>query len=333
VTTLARFAGTDRSDTARRTADYALASLGFSSAHVDVATGDQRLGGADALAGGPHAGADVSPVLVTNSIADAGKAASYAASHRSTLTNGDALGGPTALPDSTLATIQKAARGAPIGYDISFPQCASGTYPANAAFGIVGVNGGKPFTPNPCLASEYQWALAAPRPPQFYVNTADPGPASPQWNPATSEPKPGCDGTADNLDCAYNYGVHAAQDAFTSADTTTGGAAANHTWWLDVETANSWSSTSKPANAAAVHGFVDYLVAQPGVSVGIYSTGYQWGVITGTPSGFETLPNWVPGAGTEAQAASYCTPARSFTGGPVVMTQFPLNGFDGDYLC
>jgi GH25 family lysozyme M1 (1,4-beta-N-acetylmuramidase) len=122
-------------------------------------------------------------------------------------------------------------------------------------------------------------------------------------------------------------------DAFTNADTATTGGAANHTWWLDVETANSWSSTSKPANAAAVHGFVDYLLAQPGVSVGIYSTGYQWGVITGTPAGFETFPNWVPGAGTVAQAASYCSPSRSFTGGPVVMTQYPLNGFDGDYLC
>ncbi|MCU1461643.1 MAG: hypothetical protein JWO37_1718 [Acidimicrobiales bacterium] len=333
VTTLARFAGVDRSDTARLTAEYATANLGFSTSHVDLATGDQAQGGADALAGGPHGGADTSPVLVTNSASDAGQAAAYAAAHRSTLATGDALGGSAALPDTTLAVVTDAARGAMAGYDISFPQCASGTYPTSPAFGIVGVNGGKPFTANPCLGSEYQWALAAPKPPQFYVNTAAPGPASAQWN--QTDPKPGCDNTADNLNCAYDYGYHAALDAFTSADTATTGGAANHTWWLDVETANSWSSTSKVANAAAVHGFVDFLSSQPGVTVGIYSTGYQWGVITGSPTGFETLPNWVPGAGDQAQAASFCasTPTHSFTGGPVVMTQYPLNGFDGDYLC
>lgn len=37
------------------------------------------------------------------------------------------------------------------GYDVSYPQC-SGQLPSNRAFAIVGVNGGKSFSVNPCLA-------------------------------------------------------------------------------------------------------------------------------------------------------------------------------------
>lgn len=333
ITTLARFAGNDRSDTARLVAEFAIATLGFSDSHLEVATGAQQLGGADALAGAPHGGQDQAPVLVTTSSTDAGQAAAFAAAHSSALASGDALGGPQALPDSVLSVIATAAHGAPPGYDISFPQCASGVFPSAPAFGVVGVNGGKPLTPNPCLADEYKWATATSRAPQFYVNTADPGPDAPEWN--TTTPKAGCDGTVDNVDCAYNYGYNAAADAFSAAQQQTG-AAAGHMWWLDVETANTWSygsATSQAANVADIQGAIDELTSQAGVTVGIYSTSYQWGRITGSPSDFASYPNWVPGAGDEAGAASYCSAAHSATGGAVVMTQYPLDGFDGDYLC
>ena len=47
------------------------------------------------------------------------------------------------------------------GYDIAYPQC-SASFPADPGFGIVGVNGGKPFSANPCLGtgdgpSELAW--------------------------------------------------------------------------------------------------------------------------------------------------------------------------------
>src|SRR5215211_4539236 len=53
------------------------------------------------------------------------------------------------------------------GYDISWPQCGN-PYPVNPAFGIVGVNRGIVFSPNPCLASEITWGGGART--QLYAN-------------------------------------------------------------------------------------------------------------------------------------------------------------------
>lgn len=39
------------------------------------------------------------------------------------------------------------------GIDISFPQCGT-TIPAGVDFTIIDVNGGRPFSPNPCLAQQ-----------------------------------------------------------------------------------------------------------------------------------------------------------------------------------
>lgn len=54
IAVLRRFSGTDRSDTSRLIADYAIDQLGFKKTHVNVATGAPASGGADALAFGPH---------------------------------------------------------------------------------------------------------------------------------------------------------------------------------------------------------------------------------------------------------------------------------------
>ncbi len=47
------------------------------------------------------------------------------------------------------------------GYDVSWPQCGGGPLPVDGDLGIVGVNGGKPFEDNPCLAPQYRWASTA----------------------------------------------------------------------------------------------------------------------------------------------------------------------------
>lgn len=64
----------------------------------------------------------------------------------------------------------------------------------------------------------------------------------------------------------------------------------------------------------------------------------MWGQITGATSAssalndsFRALPNWVPGARNLKEAAVYCS--RTFTGGPAKLVQYPLNGFDADYVC
>jgi hypothetical protein len=116
-------------------------------------------------------------------------------------------------------------------------------------------------------------------------------------------------------------------------------------WWLDVETGAKWATGKTPGwasvNIAALAGFLDGLVAG-GVRrdhIGFYSTTYQWQHLTTLgPSTSRVFfspvhSDWVPGARTLVQARSACSPARSFSGGPVTLTQYASGGFDADYRC
>jgi hypothetical protein len=124
---------------------------------------------------------------------------------------------------------------------------------------------------------------------------------------------------------SYNFGWKAAQ---FSAGTVSDAGATPLVWWLDVETASAWSS-NQFANAMVVRGAIDYL-ASLAHTVGVYSTSYQWGVITG---GYQTgRPIWIGGA-PAADPASRCQPSYAFGGGKTWLTQFPRNGYDGDYAC
>jgi hypothetical protein len=236
-----------------------------------------------------------------------------------------AAASPTPTPPST-------------GNDISFPQCPTGAEPSLPAFGIIGVNGGKPFTANPCLPREFAWALSSTSPNQahvgLYMNTANPGPAAtPNWPSAgTTSPRP-CDGSW-SADCAYVYGWRSAQDAFGRAVGVTGApAAAQYPWWLDVEAANSWSQ-QMDVNAAAVQGTIEFLRSMQVASIGIYSTSTDWEALIGQPSttgAFGALPIWRPGASGLQDAPNWCS--RTVAGGHVKYVQFTVGGFDADYAC
>ncbi|MHB8466886.1 MAG: cell wall-binding repeat-containing protein [Acidimicrobiales bacterium] len=115
ITTLVRNAGADRSETSKLAAENEVATLGFKDSVIDVATGEQSLGGADALVGGPDAGLVAAPILVTTSSADPGKVVDYATELAATLATGTAFGGPLALPDAALNTITLAAQTPPAG--------------------------------------------------------------------------------------------------------------------------------------------------------------------------------------------------------------------------
>ncbi|MBV9283130.1 MAG: hypothetical protein JO176_00820, partial [Acidimicrobiia bacterium] len=95
------------------------------------------------------------------------------------------------------------------GNDISWPQCG-GAFPAQAGFGIVGVNGGVPFSSNSCLAAEWNWAVATKGAPAYYMNLSNPGSASAHWTQAGPWP---CSGSSADAGCAYNYGWNAASFA------------------------------------------------------------------------------------------------------------------------
>ena len=211
------------------------------------------------------------------------------------------------------------------GNDISWPQCG-GAFPARAGFGIVGVGNGVPFSTNPCLAAEWQWAVAARGAPAYYMNLSNPGAASSHWN--QGGPKP-CSGSSTDLGCAYDYGWNAAAAAFAYASSQTSPASAvAHVWWIDVETTNTWSPNTA-VNLAVVQGALVYLKQQTSKAVGVYSTSYQWGVITG--GAHVGAPVWAAGASSAASAPSSC--GTGFTGRPVRLVQFPDGSYDGDYRC
>jgi hypothetical protein len=234
----------------------------------------------------------------------------------------------------------------PAGYDVSYPQC-SGSYPSNALFGIVGVNGGLAHDANPCLGGELRWALDAPgqkRPKQpslsLYIDTGNPGAHVSEWPKSGTAPVYGaCNGLLTNA-CSYIYGVQraaysyrlvAAQDDPTAAETAP--------WWLDVETELSWAGTYQ-LNIAALQGYIAGLHDAGATGpIGIYSTGAQWKEITGltaqaTATAFRgPLPDWI--AGTQAALAQAQQNCRTdgFTGAAPKLAQYQIGRFDADLRC
>lgn len=185
---------------------------------------------------------------------------------------------------------------APSGNDISYPQCG-GSYPVGQAFGIVGLNDGRPNSLNPCLGqdpttasystSELYWAVAsstgATTQPKasLYINTADPGnlysgTPIPDWPTAGTTPYGSCTTTevktstgtyalgANTPACAWQYGYNkASQDSS----------------WL--------TSTADAIDAQA-----------PPVAVTGAVSGYEWWLDV------ETANTWLSGTGGQAMNAA-----------------------------
>jgi len=253
------------------------------------------------------------------------------------------------------------ASSAPVGADVSFPQCG-GALPPDQAFGVVGVNDGLAGTRNPCLGEELIWATdrttgASSEPnASLYVNTGDPGnsydgePVA-DWSFSGTGPYGTCLATVEaphlfgagqnSLACAWEYGSQkAAQDLVwlqgAAASVGLPTEAGAYPWWLDVETSNSWQSSTQ-LNLADLEGMV-YSLERAGVlSLGVYAFPPQWGQITGgittlAPGSLHPLSDWLPGAGSLAAAESSCQ-QPPFVGGTVRLAQFPSGQFDGDYAC
>ncbi len=201
--------------------------------------------------------------------------------------------------------------------DASWPNCSLQLPSAQA--GIVGVNGGRPFTANPCLAKQ---ALDF-RFPSVYVNTAYPGKSyglkfqhSPRFCPSNDE-----------VCLAYNYGFNAG--LYDVNHTLSLGVVANW-WWLDVETENSWNSNAQ-FNRAALQGVLDSMSGYVGNKrIGFYSSLWQWNLLTG--SWRNSYPAWVgTGSKYESVAVKKCA-TKSFTGGEILLSQFTPD-LDQNYVC
>jgi len=112
IPTLARFAGVDRSQTSTLLADYAIDNFGFKDTAVNVASGDEAYGGADALSSGPLGGTeDPVPTIITDAAGVPGQTVAFASEHEATLTGGFAIGGTGPLTDADLIAIEQAGQG------------------------------------------------------------------------------------------------------------------------------------------------------------------------------------------------------------------------------
>jgi hypothetical protein len=247
----------------------------------------------------------------------------------------------------------------PVGYDISWPQCGK-KLPSGQAFGVVGINGGNAANTNPCLATQLTWANKSvggtkQAKVQLYVNTANPGEVIDQittW-PTNNTDKMGtiapnpygtCTGV-NNLACSWQYGWNRAVedviDRFAPAAAT---AKINlstgvYTWWLDVETMNTWQSGSTDAlsrNTATLEGMTAYFT-QNGASVGLYSTASQWNTIVGMTvpptSNLNGLPNWRPSGASLENAKANCSVPPLTSGGSVSLTQYVQQNLDKNHSC
>ncbi len=222
------------------------------------------------------------------------------------------------------------------GFDISFPQCQDVTIPdkvgigAPYAFAILGVNHGRAFTRNDCLADEYQYAAAQGLSIGYVMNLNSPrGTIGPNGQASGS----GC--TADTPACQnYNYGWNAAQDAYQYTLQTLqslGVADTPTTWWMDIEVTNYWSPDPS-LNAQVIQGAIDFFQQEvEGATIGVYSVRSMWQTIVGgdyRPG----VPEWLAGARSLAGASSLCGQS-SFTGGPITLVQYATRSLDVDYAC
>lgn len=226
----------------------------------------------------------------------------------------------------------------PVGIDASWPQC-NDELPDSFGFAIVGVNHGRTYSENHCLATQLEWAG---RGADLYLNTGNPGPDHSRfWPSGESEPIP-CDRQDDDThQCAYVYGWHAAADGYARvlaahvslgwADASDDRVAHDATWWLDVETANSWRS-DRTLNVAALHGAVDFLESMDVAEVGFYSTPLLWWRVTHGTDDFADYPAWHAGARNRGDAEERCD-HDGFTGGELRMVQWVEDGLDRNVRC
>jgi hypothetical protein len=206
------------------------------------------------------------------------------------------------------------------GFDESAGQC--GSAPPAASFAIINATGGRPFSANSCLDSEVSAAGLAQL--SFYFNTGYSG-AYGRDVTAECSSAASSKGYSGRLAQAYAIGCSEASYAVSLAPVP--GAA----WWLDVETANSWSTANLAYNVAAIQGAVDEAHTLTNGAVGVYSTSSAWQAITGGGTVTSIDGSWVVNG-------QYACAGTAFGRSPVWIVQSgttSVNGvvFDADAAC
>ena len=213
------------------------------------------------------------------------------------------------------------------GYDISYPQCVTGDHPpAGAQFAIVGINAGRAFTVNPCLARQVRESAGMPR--AVYVNSG--------YNPNNAaRVGRGCRAVADELaadgDLKVAYAIGCEEAAYAINAFRRAGGFQPIAWWIDVESSNSWDEKDLNLNRFALEGLIDRLGLE-GPPIGVYSTFKEWRQLTGAWRPAKVAANWVAGP----SIAAACS-APGFTGAAVWLAQEANGtwdeGLDSDWAC
>jgi hypothetical protein len=212
-----------------------------------------------------------------------------------------------ALPNNTDTTIT----------DLSWPNCGQTLSESNV--GIIGIDGGLDFHPNPCLYKESKLFNTY----AVYLNTGYPG--SSYGKKHSSFPL-SCSST-DYTCLAYNYGFDATRYSITYANSNL---VHSFMWWLDVETSNSWTNNGVQ-NRAELTGMIDAIRQYTFLpSIGFYSYPGQWDSIT---HGWgNDYPVWVDtGTASPKVAVSFCQ-NENFTGGNTWLSQYTTD-LDHNYIC
>jgi FG-GAP-like repeat len=222
------------------------------------------------------------------------------------------------------------------GYDISWPQCPTSVGgnglplpPASAQFVVIGLTRGLPFTQNPCLASQVDWARGNAVPAHAYTIPAFPTAA--QLSEYGRQGPWSADTRSGQLS---NVGYAQARYALTSLDAV---GFSPPVVWIDVEPrrAQPWptaAAAQQRENRYVVEGLMRGL-RDAGTAYGIYSYQSAWQSITGSwqqPG----VPVWSPAGHLDypTEAEDRCI-QPSFSGGPVHLAQWTDDVFDYDITC
>lgn len=200
--------------------------------------------------------------------------------------------------------------------DFSYDKCSgskAASYVGHYNMGIVGVNAGGDWEKNPCLKDEIthfdHYFL--------YVNTNYP---SDQCQQALSRPAA--------YHCGYNLGRWDVDYAASQ------GAHAN-LWFLDVEEGPGipWSGNDN-LNSVFLYGLGKGIQSKTTTGLGFYSTGLQWGDITGGWNGRNVDWYATGSIGKPSQATIKQACSTNFSQGQgVVFYQYIVGDFDHNDYC
>ena len=225
------------------------------------------------------------------------------------------------------------------GYDVAQPNCGE-TPPGG--FAIVGLGGGRPFTTNTCLSTEWKWATtnASTTPgPALYFNTGYSGAYGRDVTSKNCGTYAGPSLTKvskhDQSTYAQAWEIGCSESAYAAAVASKGGETPSM-WWADIETGNSWS-TNKTVNGYAVDG-ISYGMHEIARSTsgfwGVYSYPSAWDKIVGS-SGFTVTPAFEGDWGPLLGCGTATSPTTGFSGAPVWIVQggTSSDGVDRDKGC